>query len=66
MRQIFLDTETTGLNPEPYAFESAFAVRWLIGRQLDGKEGLNFDAAKGPVRAPWPPHPATRGHGYSW
>ncbi|HYH68417.1 MAG TPA: hypothetical protein VD866_27235 [Urbifossiella sp.] len=44
---------TTGLNPEPYAFESGFAVRWLIQRQLDGKGGLNFDPAKGPVRAPW-------------
>lgn len=44
---------TTGLNPEPYAFESGLSVRWLIGRQLDGKAGLNYDAAKGPVRAPW-------------
>ncbi len=44
---------TTGLNPEPYAFESGLAVRWLIQRQLDGKAALNFDAAKGPVRAPW-------------
>lgn len=24
---------TTGLNPEPYAYESAFAVRWLIQQQ---------------------------------
>lgn len=44
---------TTPLNPEPYAFESGLAVRWLIQRQLDGKAGLNFDAARGPVRAPW-------------
>jgi hypothetical protein len=44
---------TTPLNPEPYAFESGLAVRWLIQRQLDGKAGLNFYAAKGPVRAPW-------------
>ncbi|MBN9519045.1 hypothetical protein J0H58_11095 [bacterium] len=44
---------TTLLNPEPYAFESAFAVRWLIQRQLDGKAALNYDPAKGSVRAPW-------------
>jgi hypothetical protein len=44
---------TTPLNPEPYAFESGLAVRWLIGRQLEAKAGLNYDAAKGPVRAPW-------------
>lgn len=44
---------TTGLNPEPYAFESGLAVRWLIRRQLEGKAELNFDAAKGLVRAPW-------------
>jgi hypothetical protein len=44
---------TTRLNPEPYAFESAFAVRWLIERQLKGEPGLNFDPAKGAVKAPW-------------
>ncbi|HEX4611152.1 MAG TPA: hypothetical protein VH092_23375 [Urbifossiella sp.] len=44
---------TTPLNPEPYAYESAFSVRWLIQRQLEGKAGLNFDPAKGAVRAPW-------------
>ena len=25
---------TTELNPEPYAYESAFAVRWLIQDQI--------------------------------
>ena len=29
-----------GLNPEPYAFESAFAARWLIERQLRGDPEL--------------------------
>ena len=29
-----------GLNPEPYAFESAFPVRWLILRQLKGDSAL--------------------------
>ncbi|HUG64024.1 MAG TPA: hypothetical protein VMK83_02285 [Gaiellaceae bacterium] len=28
---------TTSLNPEPYAYQSAFAVRWLIGERMAGK-----------------------------
>lgn len=44
---------TTGLNPEPYAYESGFSVKWLIERQLKGEAGLNFDAKKGEVTAPW-------------
>lgn len=42
-----------GLNPEPYAFESGFSVKWLIQQQLDGDASLNYDPAKGPVKAPW-------------
>lgn len=41
------------LNPEPYAYESGFAVKWLIEQQLRGDGELNFDAEKGPVQAPW-------------
>lgn len=44
---------TTGLNPEPYAYESAFSVRWLIERQLKGEAGLNYDPSKGSVKSPW-------------
>ena len=44
---------TTGLNPEPYAFESGFSVKWLIERQIQGDRELNFDKSKGEVRAPW-------------
>ncbi len=29
-----------GLNPEPYAYESAFAARWLIERQMKGDPEL--------------------------
>jgi hypothetical protein len=43
----------TKLNPEPYAFESGFSVRWLIEEQLKGGPELNFDPKKGAVRAPW-------------
>lgn len=44
---------TTGLNPEPYAYESAFSVKWLIERQIKGEAGLNYDPKKGNVKAPW-------------
>jgi hypothetical protein len=44
---------TNPLNPEPYAFENGFAVKWMIEDQLAGKPEMNYDAAKGPVRAPW-------------
>ncbi|MBA3914765.1 MAG: putative Ig domain-containing protein, partial [Acidobacteriales bacterium] len=40
-------------NPEPYAFEDSFAVKWAIQDQLNGKSSLNFDPSKGPVQAPW-------------
>ncbi|MCI0460409.1 MAG: hypothetical protein L0Z62_25940 [Gemmataceae bacterium] len=43
----------TGLNPEPYAFESALAVRWLIEQQLKREPALNFDRKEGAVKAPW-------------
>ncbi len=44
---------TTGLNPEPYAYESAFSVKWLIEQQISGDKSLNFDPARGEVNAPW-------------
>ncbi len=44
---------TTGLNPEPYAFESAFSVKWLVEQQISGDKSLNFDPAHGEVKAPW-------------
>ena len=44
---------TTGLNPEPYAFESGFSVKWLVEQQITGDKSLNFDPARGEVKAPW-------------
>ena len=44
---------TTSLNPEPYAYESGFAVKWLIEQQIQGDAALNFDPDKGAVKAPW-------------
>jgi hypothetical protein len=51
--RIYAGYATTTLNPEPYAYESAFAVRWAIGEQLSDSPSLNFDPGRGPVRAPW-------------
>ncbi|HLB27812.1 MAG TPA: hypothetical protein VJK47_01225 [Dehalococcoidales bacterium] len=50
---------TTALNPEPHAYESAFAIRWLIQSQIDGNADLNFDLNTGPVVSPlllWGPY----------
>jgi hypothetical protein len=43
----------TPLNPEPYAYEGGFAVKWVIADQIAGKPELNYDASRGEVRAPW-------------
>jgi len=40
-------------NPEPYAYETGFAVKWAIQDQLNGLKRLNYDPTKGPVLAPW-------------
>jgi hypothetical protein len=40
-------------NPEPYAYEVGFAVKWAIQDQLDGNANLNYNPNNGPVVAPW-------------
>jgi hypothetical protein len=47
--RIYAGYATTTLNPEPYAYESAFAVRWAIEDQLNGL--LPFEGAT--AVAPW-------------
>lgn len=42
-----------GLSPEPAAFETGYAVKWLIESQIDGDPDLNYDPARGPVVAPY-------------
>lgn len=73
--RIYAGNARTQLNPEPYAYESAFAVRWLIGRQLQGDAELNWQDARGPVNAPlllWGPYlwadgiQARKSDGLSW
>jgi len=41
------------LNPEPFAYESAFSVRWMIENQINGTGNLNYDPGRGPAVAPW-------------
>jgi hypothetical protein len=59
LKLVFLSSRTYGgfattrLNPEPFAYQSGFAVKWLIERQIEGAPDLNFDPARGPVKAPW-------------
>lgn len=70
LRIAYLSSRTYGgyaktpLNPEPYAYESAFVVRWLIQDQVKGEPSLNYDAAKGTARSPlllWGPYLWTDG-----
>jgi hypothetical protein len=65
LRIVYLSSRIYGgfsggnLNPEPYAYEGAFVVRWLIQDQIKGDNNLNFDPARGAVKAPlllWGPY----------
>lgn len=49
----YSDGLATPDNPEPYAYEVGFAVKWAIQDQLDGNSNLNYNPANGPVVAPW-------------
>ncbi|MBV8172007.1 MAG: hypothetical protein JO219_08765 [Candidatus Eremiobacteraeota bacterium] len=49
---------TTPLNPEPYAYESGFAVKWLIQAQITQLQGGGVDPIAGDLNynagtAPW-------------
>lgn len=57
--RIYAGYAKSTLNPEPYAYESAFVVRWLIEDQLKGEPSLNYDPEKGAVKSPlllWGPY----------
>ncbi len=65
LRLVYLSSRTYGgyattrLNPEPLAYEGAFAMRRVIQAQIDGDPELNHDPGKGPVNAPvilWGPY----------
>ncbi|MFZ1221096.1 MAG: hypothetical protein WAO00_17520, partial [Chthoniobacterales bacterium] len=64
----------TALNPEPFAYETGFAVKWTVEDQITGAGNLNFDPAKGAVVAPlilWGPYIwadglTPRSDGFAW
>ena len=64
LRQIFFSSRiyagyaTTALNPEPYAYESGFAVKWIVQAQIDQiQQNRIVDARAGDLDyrtgAPW-------------
>jgi hypothetical protein len=59
LKMAYLSSRTYGgyaaspSNQEPHAYESGFAVKWVISRQISVDAELTFDPAKGPVRSPW-------------
>lgn len=42
---------TSSLNPEPYAYESGFSVKWMIEKQVNGDTSLSY--AGSAARSPW-------------
>jgi len=57
--RIYAGYARTPLNPEPYAYESALVVRWLIEDQIKGDPKLSYDPEKGAVKSPlllWGPY----------
>jgi PKD repeat protein len=66
-------TSLLSANPEPYAYETGFAVKWAIEDQINGTGNLNYDPAKGAVVAPlllWGPYlwatSTPRSDGFNW
>ncbi|MFN2637741.1 MAG: hypothetical protein ABR585_11995 [Gemmatimonadaceae bacterium] len=63
LRQVFFSSRTyagyatTALNPEPYAYESGLAVKWVVQAQMDQMQGSVKDARAGDLNyqtvAPW-------------
>jgi hypothetical protein len=51
--RIYSYTYNRGLSPEPNAYETGFAVKWLIEKQINGDPSLNFDPKIGAVKAPY-------------
>lgn len=51
--RIYAGYASTRLNPEPHAYETAFAVKWVIEDQIEGDAELNTDPTRGKVKAAW-------------
>ena len=68
--RIYAGYATTALNPEPFAYESGFAVRWAIEEQLNGALPYEGPGAQAPWIA-WGPYlwadgTRSNGQGLSW
>ena len=69
----YTDVATT-LNPEPFAFESGYSVKWAIENQIAGRNNLNWNPAEGAAVAPlllWGPYlwgdgTTPRSDGFTW
>lgn len=71
LRVVYLSSRTFGGwsgresgSPEPYAYESGFGTRWVVQDQMKGRAELNWDPARGAVKAPlvlWGPYLWARG-----
>jgi hypothetical protein len=73
--RIYAGYSVTPLNPEPYAYEGAFVVRWLIRDQIKGDDELRYAEGNGPAKAPlllWGPYlwadgtSPRKGDGLTW
>jgi hypothetical protein len=54
--RIYAGYATTALNPEPYAYESGFSVKWLVQDQIQGSPDLAYGASNSRTRrvnSPW-------------
>jgi hypothetical protein len=51
--RIYAGYASTALNPEPFAYQSGFSVKWMIEKQINGSRDLNYDHTRGEVNAPW-------------
>lgn len=51
--RIYAGYAASTLNPEPYAYDSGFSVKWLIEDQINGSAALNYSPGAGPVESAW-------------
>ena len=70
LRLIYVSSRTYGgyaithLNPEPFAYESAFAVRWLVQDAMNGRFAPRLWIGWGPYL--WTDGQAGRRDGFTW